>query len=113
MTLRWILCAFCAAIIASRSNCRPRPTLQYGLTIGDFFDISNFRHAQVLDRQGGDKQSIPAARSMDIIKPGYPGLEAVKPVNPGLKIPPPGFAFPIAECRPTVKTSAECLLIGP
>ena len=33
-------------------------------------------------------QYLPAARRTDIIKPGYPGLEAVKPVNPGLKIPP-------------------------
>ena len=40
------------------------------------------------DRGGGYKQSIPAARRTDIIKPGYPGLEAVKPVNPGLKNTP-------------------------
>jgi len=39
-------------------------------------------------------QYLPAARRTDIIKPGYPGLEAVKPVNPGLKNTP-GFAFPI------------------
>ena len=40
------------------------------------------------DRGGTYKQSIPAARRTDIIKPGYPGLEAVKPVNPGLKNTP-------------------------
>jgi len=62
--------------------------LHYSITIGNFFDISNFRHAQVLDRQGGYKQSIPAACWTDIIKPRYPGLEAVKPGNPGLKNTP-------------------------
>ena len=56
--------------------------LHYSITHGDFLTYLEFptcSGTRPTGGGGGYKQSIPAARRTDIIKPGYPGLEAVEP----------------------------------
>jgi len=53
--------------------------------------------------------STRAGRRTDIIKPGYPGLEAVKPANPEFLKKPPGLHSLVMLLYHTILSTQHCI----